>query len=78
MMVRTFAEYVGTRRVTDSPRGDFIDDSQMLIRCGKFPAVETWPVLESFLVFRGAGPDTIRQARVVWRAFERRKVGESN
>jgi hypothetical protein len=33
--MQTFTDFIRSRRITDSPRGAFIEDTKSLIRCGK-------------------------------------------
>jgi hypothetical protein len=67
----TFSDFIQSRRASDSPRGDFIADTQMLIRLGRLPEVKRWSQLEFEMRRRGACPEAIRQGRRVWREFER-------
>jgi hypothetical protein len=66
----TFSEYIRSRRVTDTPRGDFIADTKSLIETGKFPDVESWTALELELAGRGACREAFREARKLWREYQ--------
>jgi hypothetical protein len=48
----TFTEFIQSRRITDSPRGDFIEDTKALIGGNRFPDPRSLPVLEWFIVRR--------------------------
>jgi hypothetical protein len=66
-----FAAFISSRRVTDNPRGDFIADTQGIIRGGRFPVMRSWPQLETYLLVRHACDEAIQQAHRVWREYER-------
>jgi hypothetical protein len=65
-----FADYLQSRNITKSPRGDFLADSKTLINAGKFPTVTCWGELYSFMASRHASPEAIAQARKLWRQFK--------
>jgi len=75
----TFAEFINTRCVTANARGDFIDDTQMLIRAKRFPGrwsrktpwPQSWDNLERFLVLRSACPEAIAAGKSLWREYLR-------
>jgi hypothetical protein len=70
----TFAEYITSCHVTDTPRGDFIEDARVLIRVGKLPDVQRWSQLEWFLLKRGACREAIEEGRKLWRQYERKQI----
>jgi hypothetical protein len=67
----SFREFIHTRRVTDTPRGDFIADA----RCDpRFPDVQRWSELETYLWLQAeACPEAIREAKRLWKEFERQR-----
>lgn len=70
----TFNEFITSRRDrSDDPCGDFIADTQMLIRLGKFPAIASWRELEGFLWSRNACSSAIAVGRALWREYESEK-----
>jgi hypothetical protein len=66
----TFKEFILACRVSDSPRGDFVDDTQTLIRLDRFPNVDSWEDLEFFLLSRSACPEARTAAKGIWREYE--------
>jgi hypothetical protein len=64
-------------RTTKSARGDFIADSKTLINARAFPAVTSWPELYKFLRTRNACPETIDEARKLWRAYQKSTTPET-
>jgi prophage antirepressor-like protein len=66
-----FTDWIMSRRVTDTPRGDFIADTKPLIERGRFPEPESWDDLETFLEFRGACDMAILMARRCWVAWQK-------
>lgn len=67
----TFAEFIQSRNITNSPRGDFIADTKTLINCRRFPAVTCWSELYSFMSNRRASQEAIAEARKLWRSFQK-------
>jgi hypothetical protein len=68
----SFTNFILTRRVTDTPRGDFVADTKFLIGMGRFPVVVgSWDSLESFLYGRHACPGAMAAGRQVWREYRR-------
>ena len=65
----TFAQYIDSCRVTENPRGEFIDDIQTLNRAGKFPDVQHWADLYRFVSSRTTSPETMNTARKLWRKY---------
>ncbi len=64
----TFEAWIASRRVTDTPRGDFVQDYR---RAPKPDGAQSWVALQWYLMSRGAVPSAIKAARSVWREFER-------
>jgi hypothetical protein len=67
----TFVEFIKRARVTETPRGDFIADTQTLVSCGKLPDFKTWGELYVFMTSRHACAPAIEQARRVWRQYRK-------
>ena len=65
----TFAEFIASRHMTNSPRGNLLADSKTLINAGKFPDVKCWPDLYRFMIGRTARPEAIDEARKLWRSY---------
>jgi hypothetical protein len=65
----TFHEYIQTRRITDTPRGDFIADAK---GDSKLIEAKSWDQLWTHLYTRGACPEAIKAARSVWRGYEKK------
>jgi hypothetical protein len=72
----TFADYITSCRVTDTPRGDFIEDTRVLIRTGKLPNLRSWDQLQSLMRSRGACSEAIDEGRKVWRQYESKRDAE--
>jgi hypothetical protein len=70
--MQTFTDFIRSRRVTDTPRGDFIEDTKGLIRLNRFPDPKSLPALEWFMVRRHACKEAITEARKLWREYERK------
>lgn len=66
----TFPDFIHSRNITRSPRGDFLADSKTLINAGKFPAVTCWGDLYGFVSSRHASPEALAEARKLWRQFK--------
>jgi hypothetical protein len=73
----TFAEFIQSARVTETPRGDFIADAKTLINACVFPAIDSWGDLYGFMMRRRACPEAIEQARKVWRQYQKSKTLET-
>ena len=72
-----FLEFVASRRITNTPRGDFIADTRTLIKIGKVEAeFKTWSDLETFLLMRRACHGAIRAGRGLWREYRRMRETE--
>jgi hypothetical protein len=67
----TFAKFIMSRHVTDTPRGDFIDDSRLLIKLDKLPAIQKRSELDAFLWGRGAAPVAVLAGRKLWGEYKR-------
>jgi len=65
----TFLEYIRTRRLTDTPAGDFTRDARA---DGRLPDARTWRELRSYLEGRGAIREAIAAAHQVWTAYQAR------
>jgi hypothetical protein len=59
----SFKSYVATRRITDTPSGDFVADAR---RDHQLPDATTWEDLRAYLFHNGACREAIAAARVVW------------
>ena len=72
----TFKEYVATRRITDTPQGDFTGDAR---RDNDMPDVKTWDELKSYLQFKVGRREVIEAARLVWQGYiiKQRSVTEN-
>jgi hypothetical protein len=66
----TFAKFIQSKNITNSPRGDFIADTKTLINASVFPVVESWGDLYRFMIRRRACPEAIEEARKLWRAYK--------
>jgi len=62
----SFKEYVSKRRLTDTPAGDFVRDARA---DRALPDAESWEQLHTYLITKGAIPEAIAAARVVWRSY---------
>lgn len=63
----TFHDYLATRRITDTPQGDFVKDAR---RDPEMAQINSWPELCEHLEGCWADRDVIRAARLVWRGYE--------
>ena len=63
-----FRTFIRARRVTDTPRGDFIADAKA---DRHFPDARSWAQLACYLVHRHACHGAINAARRVWNAYAR-------
>lgn len=66
----TFKEYLATRRVTDTPAGDFTGDAR---RDREFPEVTTWAELRDYAERRagfGVRAEVVAAARQVWQGYQ--------
>jgi hypothetical protein len=66
----TFTEFIRSRRITGSQRGDFIDETKMLIRLNRFPDPKSLAALEWFMFQRHACKEAIAEGRKLWREYE--------
>lgn len=66
-----FKEFVISRRKTDSPRGDFVEDCKSLIKLGKMPNFHSLGALVEFIRWRHACPEALREARKLWKEYTR-------
>jgi hypothetical protein len=68
-VVMRFREWVRSRRVTDTPRGDFVEDSRV---ARDFPDVDSWDEMESYLLFRRrACQEAMAEGKRLWREYQR-------
>lgn len=68
----TFKEYLKTRRITDTPAGDFTADARSDER---MPDVNSWQELRAYLertVGNGMIDKVLDAARPVWAAYQAR------
>jgi hypothetical protein len=63
----TFLEYVKARQIADNAAGDFVAEARADRR---IPDAKSWDHLHTYLVTRGAIPDAIKAAKVVWRGYQ--------
>jgi hypothetical protein len=66
----TFADFIQSSRVTNSPRGDLIAVCKTLINARAFPAVTCWRELYGLMASRKASDETITEARKLWHQFK--------
>jgi hypothetical protein len=69
--MKAFSDFIQSRNITNSPRGDFLADTKTLINCGKFPTVTCWGQLFAFVSSRHASPEAIAEARKLWRQYQK-------
>ena len=62
----TFKEYIATRRITDTPQGDFTGDAR---RDKNLPDAKTWAELKSYLRWKTSDSDVLNAARQVWQGY---------
>lgn len=68
-MTRTFGEWLRSRRITDTPRGDAIADTLAVMRTD--PTVATPEAVLHHLGIRGACPDARREVERLVRQYAR-------
>jgi len=74
----TFNEYLLTRRIADTPSGDFAADA---VADPNFPVVTTWEDIVAYVSPRADGRirrDVLRAARTVWAGYQRAQKGPQN
>jgi hypothetical protein len=67
----SFKQYVMSRRITDTPTGDFVADAR---RDPRLPDVASWGELRRYLEWRtgsGSRDLVIAAARTVWDGYQR-------
>jgi hypothetical protein len=69
--MKPFVEFIRSCRITDSPRGNFLADTKTLISCNKMPTIRCWGQLYGFMSARHARPETIAEARKVWKRYQK-------
>lgn len=70
----TFRDYVASRRITDTPAGDFTADAR---RDKRLPEIASWDDLHGYLRGRLVHRDVVDAARAVWRGYVKAR-GEDN
>lgn len=64
----TFKEWLAMKRITDTPRGDFISD----VLCDEnFPDFNFRDANEQYLLKQRACQEAIKEFRKLWREYER-------
>lgn len=73
----TFKDYLGKRRVTGDPAGDFTKDARADAGMNQ---VESWPQLQAYLMRQHAARGAIVAAKKVWQGYQtaRRKARNSH
>lgn len=66
--MKSFYEWVMTRHVTDTPRGDLIHDIK---RDKQFTTVNDRESIEGYLVRRRACREVIEEFQKLWKEYER-------
>ena len=69
--MQTFSDFMASRNITRSVRGDFIADTQTLINAKKFPPINCWAELYNFMRARNATDEAMTEARKLWRAYQK-------
>lgn len=64
----TFKEWLATRRITDSARGDFISD---VLKDDRFPDGGYAEGIECYLIRHHACPEAIKEFKKLWRQYEK-------
>jgi hypothetical protein len=67
----TFRKFLKSRKVTDNPRGDFIFDACQ-DEC--LDAIQSKEQLVTYLRRKSVCSEAIKEARILWNAYEKRKV----
>ena len=70
----SFRAYIATRRITDTPAGDFVSDAK---RDQGLPDAATWEELHSYLLRNGASREAIAAGRTVWARYLAKRRRES-
>lgn len=76
-----FGKYLATRKTTDDPENDFVEDTWRLFWAGRITyeqllAIQSWENVESLLINNGACPEAVAAGRAVWNEYHRAEVGE--
>ncbi|WP_340693303.1 YozE family protein [Hyphomonas sp.] len=71
----SFKKYIMSRRITDTPNGDFVSDSQCV---ADFPDAKTWDELSNYLRQRNACSKATAAGKRVWRQYERTQAAVSS
>jgi hypothetical protein len=67
----SFKEFVRSRRVTDTPVGDFVTDAK---RDSGFPDARSRQEMLDYLDMMGAPDAAVSAAKVLWRRYEKQAV----
>jgi hypothetical protein len=65
-MTLSFRDYIQSRRVTDTPAGDFVADAK---QDGRLPDAQSWADLQSYMWGRGASSSAVDAAKTVWQRY---------
>ncbi|MDG1372742.1 MAG: YozE family protein [Paracoccaceae bacterium] len=66
---QSFLEYIKSRRITDTPAGDFTHDAR---RDRNLPDAQSWDELRRYLSRRTSNPNVIAAAHSVWSQYVRK------
>ena len=74
----TFTEYLMKQKITDNPRGDFIEDFQYEVgrhqrKKENFPNLTTWDDLQEYLKRNNACDGALEAAKEVWQEYQNTK-----
>ncbi|NTE81323.1 hypothetical protein G6M12_07105 [Agrobacterium tumefaciens] len=64
----SFKAYLQTRRITDTPAGDFTGDAK---RDPNMPDAKSWPELKSYLERVSRTDGVVNAGYQVWQAYQR-------
>lgn len=64
----SFKAYIGNRRVTDTPAGDFTSDAN---QDPNLPEASSWGELKHYLSIKTTDPNVLNAARQVWQSYLR-------
>lgn len=68
----TFYEFLAKKKITDTPRGDFIGDVR---RDPRFPKeTTTWGNVDRHMSYWKACPEAYRQAKKLWAQYEKARA----
>jgi hypothetical protein len=70
----TLADYIWTRKRSDTPRGDFIEDAKSVIAAGDFPkSFDDLLHFQTWMLSSGGCPLAVTAGTQVWREYEKYK-----